>query len=100
MGAMCEESAKMKWCPHVVASHTDPRRISRYDSEGSLGGNAGEPQHNCIGSACMAWRWADYMNANNEEHFRAAAPPGSVLGAPVGYCALHGVPQDEIEARP
>jgi len=54
----------------------------------------------CMGSICSAWRWAHYVNANNEEHFKACAPPGSTLGEPVGYCALLGVPDEEAEARP
>jgi hypothetical protein len=40
------------------------------------------------------------VNANNEEHFRACAPPGSTLSEPAGYCALLGVPDEEAEARP
>lgn len=47
MSAVTEKQAAGMWCPHVVASHTDPR----------MGVN-GRPIHNCVGSTCMAWRWA------------------------------------------
>ena len=42
---MTEDEAKTKWCPHAVASHTDPRQ--RVEDRFL---------HHCIGSACMAWR--------------------------------------------
>jgi len=45
---MTEEEAKTKWCPHAIASHTNPRQ---HNGEVWL--------HNCLGSACMAWRRDD-----------------------------------------
>jgi len=50
-----EEEAKTKWCPHAVASHTDPRAQTGY-ARPELGLPADTFLHCCIGSACMAWR--------------------------------------------
>ena len=52
---MTEDEAQTKWCPHAVASHTNPRAKSGYDDD-DAGVKAGSFYHNCIGSACMAWR--------------------------------------------
>lgn len=102
---MTEEEAKTKWCPHAIASHTNPRQ---HNGEVWL--------HNCIGSACMAWRWeGDKTNGDIvEERFIGAgeqyptAPPGYrwrtgakdvghgprpiALFARIGYCGLAGKP--------
>lgn len=109
---MTEQEAKTKWCPHAVASHTDPRKRI---GDGWL--------HACIGSACMAWRtttaddWADqfkkliqggfvidaiklHRTATNSglkeskdfvDGVRAGTIPMPVSQA-VGYCGLAGKP--------
>ncbi len=40
-----EKEARIKWCPHAVASHTDPRAKIN-----------GVWAHKCIGSECSQWR--------------------------------------------
>lgn len=55
---MTEDEAKTKWCPHAVASHTDPRGMMGYERP-ELGLPANTFTHACIGSACMAWRWSE-----------------------------------------
>ena len=53
---LTEEKAKTKWCPEVIASHTDPRRGFHPGEEPKQYHQSG--LHLCIGSACMAWRWS------------------------------------------
>jgi hypothetical protein len=64
-----EQEAKQKWCPHAVASHTDPRRGFR---EG-LSIRPDGMGHECIASACMAWRWQRDVAYRA---YNAGPPPG------------------------
>lgn len=82
---LTEDEAKTKWCPHAVASHTDPRR----------GFHAGETRDEhcftCIASECMMWRWG-FRDAKMGEARLARAlrddPPTR------GWCGLAGaIPQ-------
>lgn len=70
---MTEEEAKTKWCPHAIASHTNPRQ---HNGEVWL--------HNCIGSACMAWRWVGGFPLPND--------PPAISNRYHGYCGLAGKP--------
>lgn len=80
---MTEDEAKSKWCPHVVASHTDPRAApSQYEREA---GATSPFRHNCIGSACMAWRVPH--NVVDQDGYGIPNTQGH------GYCGLAGVPQ-------
>lgn len=89
---MTEEEAKTKWCPHAVASHTDPRAGFRDD---------GRPKvHPCIGSACMAWRWNDVPNPEYDRQRHvfmggyppSTTPPMTVKSETEGHCGLAGRP--------
>lgn len=76
---MTEEEAKTKWCPHAVASHTDPRAGFRDD-------DGGRPKvHPCIGSACMAWRWGGSWPRPDD-------PPEIRSFYDGGFCGLAGKP--------
>lgn len=110
---MTEKEAKTKWCPHAVASHTNPRQKLMGD----------DWLHACIGSACMAWRAEDpyeYGTSRVEggmtggtprpderidwEHMdRRPLPRSYTIGEPTywrrlkdepigGYCGLAGKP--------
>lgn len=53
---MTEEEAKTKWCPQVRNSNDlNGQAVNRYAN----GGDFVEPDHTCVGSRCMAWRWDD-----------------------------------------
>lgn len=102
---MTEDEAKTKWCPHAVASHTDPRVKVQYADDGTV---CLEPvfRHNCIGSACMAWRWSNDRDlADNPKLCRVRNKDGSttvvskstakargweVVADNTGYCGLAG----------
>ena len=72
---MTEEEAKMKWCPFFRQSD------GRYYFN-----NRPNADHraNCIGSACMAWRWS--MSPQQAEAYQEAPTD------PGGYCGLAGTP--------
>jgi hypothetical protein len=54
---MTEEEAKTKWCPAVRVYRRTSHDNVDY-SETNRGEDTATPTaHNCIGSACMAWRW-------------------------------------------
>ena len=72
---MTEDEAKTKWCPHVIASHTNPRQKPGED----------DWLHACIGSACMAWRWSRVTSADPVSNAYAGAIDD-------GFCGLAGKP--------
>lgn len=54
-----EEQAKTKWCPQVRFDGEESTFNRGYQSEDPLNMRNGRTQYicNCIGSACMMWRW-------------------------------------------
>lgn len=78
---MTEEQAKTKWCPASrKGQHVRKESGGHYDRE-----------WNCIGAACMAWRW--------HLEFPTSTVSGGVpvisAGQPSttrGYCGLAGQP--------
>ena len=75
---MTEDEAKTKRCHQTL-----------YGAQSIEDGSEGTAGTNCIGSACMAWRWV-----NPPEYHKKAA--GWMLGdggpAPEGHCGLAGKP--------
>ena len=79
---MTEEEAKTKWCPHAIASHTNPRQ---HNGEVWL--------HNCIGSACMAWRKTGVAKVENlHGQLVDRDIDGTGRWHYEGYCGLAGKP--------
>ena len=76
---MTEEEAGTKWCPHAIASHTNPRQ---HNGEVWL--------HNCIGSACMAWRHAPVFIAQVNDKGETVQIEGRSYTD--FYCGLAGKP--------
>ena len=85
-----EEEAKTKWCAHAIASHTNPRGKARWDENGN---EVTEDRfsHNCIGSACMAWRWEPGAFYSSYSDKMVVTKNGSAKPAE-GYCGLAGKP--------
>lgn len=81
-----EDEAGQKWCPHTVASHTDPRaRHWRQGDTPSEGGNTGPFIFGCMGEACTAFRWY-------ETHIGSPDEGLTLNGETYGYCGLAGSP--------
>lgn len=98
---MTEDEAKTKWCPayRVATSGGDPS--STYEMDNRPEG--GEPDEaaphgwrrlpgtthgisNCIGSACMAWRWGEPAGMALSDGGELFTPPDERRG----YCGLAG----------
>lgn len=97
---MHEEEAKTKWCPMLQVSAatgvigTVSNRSNAFDDNSDRHGR-------CIGSACMAWRWADvpnpdYAKAGGGQHFMQypppVLPPMYLKSEDDGFCGLAGKP--------
>lgn len=92
---MTEDEAKTKWCPHTVASHTDPRQRVGY-SRDEIGLPADTWTHACIGSACMAWRQGARQLFRNSATGALTERDLTGNGQWVyvdGFCGLAGSPQ-------
>jgi hypothetical protein len=89
---MTEDEAKTRWCPFartldwtVACGGDEPELLAAAVNRGPHGP---QPEALCIGSACMAWRWA-------LEYYRdpgATDPTKYRPSAADGYCGLAGVP--------
>lgn len=79
---LTEEEAKTKWCPHAVASHTDPFGGFRRDDAAD-----DYKTHPCIASKCMSWRWEARFGTDPDNPENCA-----VLPSTHGYCGLAGRP--------
>lgn len=88
---LTEDQARTKWCPHAVASHTDPRAGFRNDEPDGV-----PKTFACIASGCMAWRkltvWID--RATNEPAIPGVTAHGALEErySDTGYCGLAGKP--------
>jgi hypothetical protein len=101
---LTEEQAKTKWCPHVrqAVEHEEGLRVA--DRELTMTNVDHTPNTitaNCIGSACMQWRWAqkrnpdfvpkNYMVATLPTHPADHVSP-FIEDTSRGYCGLAGKP--------
>ncbi len=77
---MTEDKAKTKWCPFVRMS---PQ--SATNNRGDYHPNPGNV--NCIGSACMAWRWNLIVKKHHQ--MQMTVPPDEYSNVN-GYCGLAG----------
>ena len=99
---MTEDEAKMKWCPFVRFRLTGTDISVNRDqfSENPLiaicDNDHEGPVFNCVGSACMAWRWDNPWTSRTEEGHggdvlvRLKRKPGEPA---LGFCGLAGAPQ-------
>jgi len=79
-GYYTEDEARTKWCPFV--------RLRLFTTGGSQNrGHETDDKADCIGSACMAWRWATTIT---EVYPRAGIARANTKTE--GYCGLAGQP--------
>lgn len=85
---MTEEEAKTKWCPMFSMA---------YETAGYNMGDGPETltrrpvRANCIGSACMMFRWDEVRNPNWHPHMATTEEP-FIRSETEGYCGLAGKP--------
>lgn len=96
---LTEEEAKTKWCPETRIHEVRGAGVyvNKPITDENPHGHANAASVMCIGSACMAWRWA-----TNGGHYEAVAPnhhgpsfarlvPGTgTLSTTHGYCGKAG----------
>jgi hypothetical protein len=83
---MTEDEAKTKWCPFARVSlagtklQISPHNRAEADHGSRVDSVPNPPYARCLGSACMAWRWA--------QEPLPAVVDDAVEGR--GYCGLAG----------
>jgi len=105
---MTEDEAKTKWCPHAIASHTNPRQRHYLDSDGGSTEPTGPFIFNCLGNQCSQWRWHEpkrtaafleavsaHMRTQSKPNFNASvqavyAETGGQFERIEGFCGLAG----------
>ncbi len=85
---MTEDEAKTKWCPHAVASHTDPRAMAHHERP-QIGLPTETFRHACIASACMAWRVEYQTRGPVVERRSVKDVPQKPEGVDWGYEGVH-----------
>lgn len=83
---MTEDEAKTKWCPFakaVTGVRSSDGSIIKATSPHNRVGIVGETSpafthaHECIASACMAWRGLGYLTNNQRHGYCGLAGPGA-----------------------
>jgi hypothetical protein len=97
-----EAEAKTKWCPHarVIVGRilsqdthtiTNPQSPHNRVSFGA-GGQATPGGSHCLGSGCMFWRWAGWLNRSSG-CVASHCPEEDRDGDRLGYCGAAGRPE-------
>lgn len=92
---LTEEEAKTKWCPETRIHEVRGAGVyvNKPITDENPHGHANAASVLCIGSACMAWRWADEVGG--EPAYRRTPvkdAPGHFDNVPLGYCGKAGKP--------
>lgn len=88
------DQAPKHWCPfarglvELRSVNGNPVQVSNANRDAE-----GRPTTTCVGSACMAWRWAGWMVGPNGTPPIAPRPLDDMkVGPRLGYCGLAGEP--------
>jgi hypothetical protein len=85
---MTEDEAKTKWCPMSRSLFPDHNTCGNRNYDGSL-----TRTDNCVGSACMMWRWLMVPNPewaifDHDLAPEGSAPPAWLESKTDGLCGL------------
>ena len=80
---MTEEEAKTKWCPFIQVSAGGGCVGGLSNRQDGSHNKTPDGSPNCIGSACMAWRWREPPGPQ---------PPDAPEPSDEGWCGLAGRP--------
>ena len=81
-----EAEARNKWCPEARIAEVRLAQQQGYtDATRHVAATVNRPDCNCIGRACMHWRWQfeDYYDGARE---------GALSDKAKGFCGLSGRP--------
>ena len=89
-----EKNAGKHWCPHVRHPGDEGGTFNRGSEAGNeinTGRASGNWSCACVGSRCMAWRWAN-ENAAVENPLHVQPRWEARVSTTHGYCGLAGRP--------
>jgi hypothetical protein len=91
MSMLSEDEAKQYWCPFTRVAVDGREYMEGVASANRDTGIETQKHTLCIGSQCMAWRWAGWLNRISQMVAQAPAPEDRV-GERLGFCGLAGRP--------
>ena len=91
---LTEEEAKTKWCPFARIGGSAGMDGASYNRIEHHGGDISHTAANCIGSACMAWRWVPQIGVQHDLRSPHGTPGQQYISGNTdrGFCGLANPP--------